>query len=190
MRQGFKIRLVSDCESVTAGRSRAGAIKSYLFRISCVLVAACILCPSVVSAAEDADHGWVPYHHIALFAGGGVETESGESSSAGFAFGLIYEYRFHENWGIGAAVDALGQHTIRGSTVAVPVSFHLTEHWRLFAGPGVEFSDHGNEFLIRMGAGYEIPLTGNWTIAPEISVDFVETGNRVFIGGVALGYEF
>ncbi len=55
----------------------------------------------------------------------------------------------------------------------VPVSFHLTEHWRLFAGPGAEFTADGNEFLIRMGVGYEIPLGGKWTIAPEFSADFI-----------------
>jgi hypothetical protein len=38
--------------------------------------------------------------------------------------------------------------------------------------------------------GYEIPLTGNWTLAPEFVADFVEGGARIFIGGVALGYEF
>lgn len=190
MRQAFKARSVPDFEFVTAGTSRIRLLESYLLRISCMVAAACVLCPSVVWSAEDTDHGKLPHHHLALFAGGGVETESGESSRAGFAFGLVYEYRFHENWGIGAAVDALGQSTIRDSAVAVPVSFHLTEHWRLFAGPGAEFTDDGNEFLIRMGVGYEIPLGGKWTIAPEFSADFIEGGRKVFIGGLSLGYEF
>jgi hypothetical protein len=144
----------------------------------------------VAWSAEDTGHGGLPHHHLAVFAGGGLETESGESSRAGFALGLIYEYRFHEKWGIGAAVDALGQNTMRETAVAVPVSFHPTERWRLFAGPGVEFTDHGDEFLIRMGVGYEIPLHGNWTIAPEFTADIIEGGKRLFIGGIALGYEF
>jgi hypothetical protein len=155
-----------------------------------MVAAMCLLSPSVVWSAEDSGHDGFPHHHVSVFAGGGVETESGHSSRAGFAFGLAYEYRFHENWGIGAAVEALGQNTLRDSAVAIPVSFHLTEHWRLFAGPGVEFTDHKNEFLIRTGVGYEIPLTGNWTLAPEFVADFVEGGARIFIGGVALGYEF
>ncbi len=123
MRQGFKARSVADFESVTAGRSRTRLMEFYLLRIFGMVAAACIVWPSVVWSAEDTDHGRLPHHKIALFAGGGVDTESGESSRAGFAFGLIYEYRFHENWGIGAAVDALGQSTIRDSAVAVPVSF-------------------------------------------------------------------
>jgi len=190
MRQGFKARSAPDFESVTAGTSRIRFLESYLLRISCIVAAVCVLCPSAAWSAEDKGHGWLPHHHVALFGGGGVETESGHSSRAGFAFGLAYEYRFHKNWGVGAAVDALGQNTLRDAAVVVPVSFHPTEHWRLFAGPGVEFTDHSNEFLIRMGVGYEIPLTGNWTLAPEFVADFIEGGKRLFIGGLALGYDF
>ncbi len=190
MRQGFIARSAPDFESVTSWTSRIHLLGSYLLRISCMVAAACVLCPSVVWSAEDTDHGKLPHHHLALFAGGGVEIEGGHSDRAGFAFGLAYEYRFHENWGIGAAVDALGQNTTRNSAVAIPVSFHPTEHWRLFAGPGVEFTDHENELFFRVGVGYEIPLTGNWTLAPEFVADFIEGGTKIFIGGVALGYEF
>ena len=190
MRQSFNARSVPDFEYVTAGTSPIRLLKSYLLRIACLAAAACILCPSVAWSAEETGHGRLPRHHLALFGGGGVETESGHSSRAGFAFGLAYEYRFHENWGIGAAVDALGQNTMRDSAVAVPVSFHPTEQWRLFAGPGVEFTDQKNKFLIRMGVGYEIPLTDNWTLAPEFVADFMEGGSRLFVGGLALGYDF
>ena len=48
----------------------------------------------------------------------------------------------------------------------------------------------GPLILIRMGVGYEIPLHGKWTIAPEFAADFIEGGKRLFIGGFALGYEF
>ena len=41
-----------------------------------------------------------------------------------------------------------------------------------------------------MGVGYEIPLTGNWALAPEFVADFIEGGKKLFIGGLALGYEF
>ena len=190
MRPIIKPHAVSAVEPMAAGGSRSRLADSWLLRLSCLLAAAWILCPSVAWSTEDADHGGLPHHHLALFVGGGLETEHGESSRAGFALGLVYEYRFHEKWGIGAAVDALGQNTTRETAVAVPVSFHPTERWRLFAGPGVEFTDHGDELLIRMGVGYEIPLHGKWTIAPEFAADFIEGGKRLFIGGFALGYEF
>jgi opacity protein-like surface antigen len=155
-----------------------------------VVTVACILWPNAVWSADEEGHGGLPHHHVAVIAGGGVETESGHPDRAGFALGISYEFRFHEKWGIGASVDALGQNTRRDSAVAVPVSYHLTERWRLFAGPGVEFADGHNELLIRLGVGYEFRLSGRWTLAPEFVADFVEGGKKLFIGGVALGYEF
>ena len=190
MRQCSKARSVLEVDAAAAGRSHTRLFDSYLLRIFCMVAVIGVLSPSVVWSAEEAGDGKLPDHHLALFAGGGVEAESGESSRAGFAFAFIYEYRFHEHWGIGAVADALGQNTIRDSAVVVPVSYHLTEQWRLFAGPGVEFSDHGDEFLVRVGVSYEIPLADKWTIGPEFAADFVNGGKKVFIGGVSVGYEF
>jgi hypothetical protein len=155
-----------------------------------MVMGACILWPNAVWSADEEDHIGLPHHHVAVIVGGGVETESSQSDRAGFALGFSYEYRFHEKWGIGASVDAIGQNTMRDSAVAVPVSYHLTEQWRLFAGPGIEFTDHHNEFLLRFGVGYEFRLSGMWTLAPEVVADFVEGGKKLFIGGLALGYEF
>ena len=190
MRLSFVVRSVPDFGSITAGTSRIHFLETCLYRFSCVIAAACILCPGVVWSAEETGHSKLPHHHVAVFAGGGVEIESSHSDRAGFALGLIYEYRFHEHWGIGASVDALGQNTSRNSAMAFSVSYHPTDRWRLFAGPGVEFTDHGSEFLVRMGVGYEIPLTGHWTLAPELAADFIEGGTILLIGGVALGYQF
>lgn len=128
--------------------------------IFCMAAAALLLVPGLTSASEDGGHGKLPHHHLALFVGGGVETQSGHSDHGGFAVGLEYEYRFHERWGVGAVVEALGQDTLRDNVVAVPVSFHPGGHWRLFAGPGIEFTDKKNKFVVRTGVGYEIPLGG------------------------------
>ena len=190
MRQCSKARSGLEIDAAAAGRSHTRLFDSYLLRIFCMVAAIGVFSPSVVWSAEEAGHGELPSHHLALFAGGGVEAESGESSRAGFAFAVIYEYRFHERWGIGAAADALSQNSFRDSTLVVPVSYHLTEQWRLFAGPGMEFSDHGDEFLVRIGVAYEIPLADKWTIGPEFATDFVNGGKKIFIGGVAVGYEF
>ena len=144
-------------------------------------IGACTLWPNAVWSADEEGHGGLPHHHVAVIVGGGVETESGQSDRAGFGLAFSYEYRFHEKWGIGVSVDAIGQKTTRDSAVAVPVSYHLTEQWRLFAGPGIEFADHHNELLLRFGVGYEFRLSGRWTLAPEFVADFVEGGKKLFI---------
>ncbi len=72
----------------------------------------------------------------------------------------------------------------------IPVSFHATENWRLFAGPGFESHSEKNKFLMRFGIGYEISLNESWSASPEILVDFIEGGANTYVIGVAVGYGF
>lgn len=190
MREQRGSRIAGNDEWTATRTPRGRRLDFRLARFACVAAAACMLLPDVARSAEAAGHGHIPHHHVAVIAGGGLETEDGHSDRAGFALGVAYEYRFHEKWGIGAAADALAQNTSRDAAIAVPVSYHPSESWRLFAGPGVEFSDHGNEALLRLGVGYEIRLSDRWTLAPEFVADFVSGGKKLFIGGLALGYEF
>lgn len=155
-----------------------------------MVAAACLLFPGTGRPAEDAHHQRIPHHHIALVGGGGLERDEGHSDRAGFAFGLAYEYRFHERWGIGFSAEGMGSHTSRDEAYALPVSYHLTERWRLFAGPGFEAGEDGNAFLIRLGAGYEIPIAERWSLAPELVADIVEGDRQLFILGISIGYEF
>lgn len=149
-----------------------------------------LLAPSALKAAEDQHHG-AHRNHVALFLGGGVETKRDEPEhDKGLAVGLLYEYRFREKWGIEGVFETLGGETIREITVAVPVVLHPHKGWRLFAGPGYEFTEKKNKWLFRLGGGYEFHLSGNWTLAPELVADFIETGAIVWLGGIAIGYGF
>lgn len=132
----------------------------------------------------------LPHHHLALFTGLGAETRRDTPDEKGFAFGLNYELRFHEHWGVGAGVEGLGQDTIRNIVVVVPVSFHPTNKWRLFAGPGIEFTPKKDKFMVRLGLGYEFPISGHWSLSPEIIGDFIDGGSITWLGGLAIGYEF
>jgi hypothetical protein len=72
--------------------------------------------------------------------------------------------------------------------VAVPFLFHINS-WKLLLAPGVEHSsDHGNEALVRFGAGYGVK-TGGWMITPQVNVDFVD-GEDVWVFGVGFGKGF
>ena len=153
-----------------------------------VLLFSTAICPNTTRASEGKDS--LPHHHLALFLGLGAETKRDEPDEKGFAFGLEYELRFHKHWGIGAAFEGLGHDTIRDVVVVVPVSLHPIGHWRVFAGPGYEFTSKKDKFLVRLGVGYEIPLSGHWNLAPEVMGDFIDDGAITWIGGLALGYEF
>lgn len=140
--------------------------------------------------AADPSQGGLPHHHVALFLGAGVETKRDGEDESAFAIGGEYEYRFHEKWGVGAVVEGLGKDTIRDVLFVAPVSFHPSGGWRLFGGPGFEFTEKKDKPLLRVGVGYEFHLREHWTISPEIVGDFISGGAQTWLAGVAIGYEF
>jgi hypothetical protein len=44
--------------------------------------------------------------------------------------------------------------------------------------------------MLRVGTGYQFSLGGHWTLAPEVQVDFVSGGAKVYVFALALGYGF
>ena len=131
-----------------------------------------------------------PHHHLGAFAGFVSESRPGKSDENGYAAGLVYEFRFHEHWGISGAVEGLGSDFVRNMTIVVPASWHPAGGLRFFAGPGYEFTDKKDEFLVRVGLGYEFHLGGKWTLAPEMMFDYVESDTTIWLAGLVLGYEF
>jgi hypothetical protein len=130
-------------------------------------------------------------HHAGAFIGAGAETKrDGQTHEVGIALGGEYEFKFRQNWGVGGVIEVLGADTLRDVVVAVPISFHPGAGWRLFAGPGFEFTETNDKALFRVGAGYSFHLHGHWTIVPEINGDFVQGGAQTWLGGVAFGYGF
>lgn len=145
---------------------------------------------SVAFANEEAGHHEYPHHHVAIFAGGGFERD-GNHEENGAALGLEYEVQWSDKWGVGVDVERLfgdGQH--RSWVTVIPVSFHATENWRLFAGPGFESHSEKNKLLMRFGIGYEISLNEHWSASPEILLDFIEGGAKTYVIGLAVGYGF
>ena len=147
--------------------------------------------PHAESPAEEAeghgDHGALPHHHLALVIGAVTESKEGHEDEHGLAVGLEYEFRFHERWGVGVAVERLSGDHLRETVVVLPVSLHPSGVLRLMAGPGIEFAEEGNESLWRLGAGYEFEIGAPWTLAPEIVVDFISGGDSTWVAGIALG---
>lgn len=144
-------------------------------------------------ASEETGHHDLPHHHLALFAGGGFERDENSHEENGYALGLKYEMQFGEKWGAGLDVEYLGgDSTHRSWATAIPLSYHLNESWRLFAGPGVELDNEkeNDKFLMRVGASYEISIHQRWSLSPEFVVDFVEGGAKTYVLGIAVGYGF
>ena len=154
-------------------------------RLVAVMTLGAVLAPATTWAAEGHPH------HLALFLGGGQEEKrDGRENDKGFAAGLEYEYRFAEKWGVGGVFETLGGDTIREVSLVLPFSFHPGAGWRLFAGPGYEFTETKDKALFRLGVGYEFHLRGNWNLAPELIADNIEGGATIWLAGIAIGYGF
>jgi hypothetical protein len=141
-------------------------------------------------ASEESGHHQFPHHHVAIFAGAGLERD-GDHEENGSALGLEYEVQWNEHWGVGVDAEKLfGDDQHRSWVAVIPVSFHATENWRLFAGPGFESNSKKDKYLVRFGIAYEISLNDRWSASPEVLVDFIEGGAKTYVIGVAVGYGF
>lgn len=156
------------------------------------LVVAFLTLPSVGMAAESEGHH-LPHNHLALIVGTAIEHHD-DHEEAGALLGVEYERQYSEKWGIGGVFEqeAFGDRTNRHAILALPISYHVNKHWRLFVAPGLEFSSPGDadKALLRFGTGYEFNLGRHMTFAPEFLVDFVSGGAQVYVFALTFGYGF
>ena len=165
-------------------------IRTSLFTPGALTVLSGLLCCQAF-AAEEAGHHQFPHHHVAIFAGAGIERDDHDHEEEGSALGLEYEVQLSEKWGVGVDAERLfGSGQNRSWVAVIPVSFHVTESWRLFSGPGIESGSEEDKFLMRFGVAYEIPLNEHWSASPEFLVDFIEGGAKTYVIGFAVGYGF
>lgn len=168
----------------------------HLARAAAVLVA---LLPVVISGNAQAQHEAASTetghpaghaHHentIGLFIG--HATEDVGSRENGVALGLEYERRLSPGFGIGGIVE----HTYGDLDVwvyALSFAYH-SGPWKLYAAPGIEDTERGNERMLRLGIEYGFSV-GKWEISPQLDIDFVEREAEVLVFGLtfARGFDF
>lgn len=146
---------------------------------------------STIILAQETQH--LHKHQIDFILGGAIETKSGEKYGEfreTHVIGLEYQYHLNERWGIGAAIEGVGNQTEREQAYVIPITMHINHHWNIFAGPGYEKNDHHGAYLARVGTAYEYGLENNFNVSPKIMADFVESGGITWIVGIAIGYGF
>jgi hypothetical protein len=136
------------------------------------------------AGAASGDHSYHP-HHVSVPLGW-LQKEGGQDA---FAYGLEYEYRFTEKFGIGAFVEsAEGEFDL--FTYGIPVFYHPIDPVKVFFAAAYETKAFEHEyFLIRVGAGYDFNH-GNFSVGPLAWYDFVETGKYLAFLGLGIGYGF
>ncbi len=115
-----------------------------------------------------------------VFLGGTFD--DGESNAS---FGLTYERRLKESFGIGGLVEYTNG---REWVYAVPFTVHIGESWKVMLAPGFEHAEGENNYLTRVGTAYDFKFDG-WSLAPEANLDFVDGETKVVVG-VSFGIEF
>jgi hypothetical protein len=158
------------------------------------LVAGLAMCATTVaqehtgSASESHEHS----HHKNAFGGfigfTGEDNRAGSGRERALTFGLEYERRFSEKFGVlFAAERAFGD--LDFTVITVPLVYREGP-WAFSFGPGIEIPDHkeDNEFVFRV-AGTYIFDRGTYEVAPKAGLDFV-AGEVVFFAGFVVGYGF
>jgi hypothetical protein len=177
---------------------KQGTTQKVPFHFVLALVFLLVLMPTDLFADEaehsheEKTHPHHHRHHAALFLGGThadveIETEGGirEESEDAFTVGVDYEYRVSPPFGVGGLVEyAAGD--LETTILAGALFIHPVGGLKFVLAPGVEHEGDENEFLFRAGVYYDF-FFGNFSIAPTISVDFVD-GEEDLVYGISLGY--
>ena len=170
--------------------------KNLLIAIAALVVTFALFSSTPVRAEDDAhaaaDHSAHSARHpfkthtLGVFVGGAADT--GELRDNGVAIGWEYEYRFSSSFGMGGVIE----HTFGDIDVyvfGVGFAYH-NGPWKMYAAPGIEHSEEGNNGMVRFGVEYGFHV-GKWEISPQIDLDFVEREAEVFVVGLvfARGFE-
>jgi hypothetical protein len=159
-------------------------------KLGLVVIGFALAAPAQASEGHGGEEHAFPFHHVSLFVGGASESRPATASEHDFALGAEYEVRLAPRWGIGALVEGVGHDTIRDLVVLGLGSYHFGGGFRVVTGPGVEFGQDHDEFVFRIGTGYEVVYGTGFTLAPEINVDLIGDEKTTWVYGLAFGKEF
>jgi len=155
-----------------------------------VLITGTVWAEEGIYHAEEAHHP----NHVGLFLG---VAHNGEAAATDFAAGIDYEYALAEPIGVGIFAERVfAEHA--ETLIGIPISYTV-HRLQLFVAPAVLFAEapageataeasSEQEFLVRVGAGYEFELAGA-SLTPKVNLDFVN-GEMTLVPGLAVGIGF
>ena len=149
----------------------------------------------------------------------GVDNETGDNWMALPSFGLNYNYNFNEKWSIGWHNDIIVEEFIvenpnpddhhsaqtlnkseeveidgieRSHPIAsaIMVTYKPHEHIAILAGGGMEFSEHENFALIRLGLEFPFHIPNDWEVFGGMSFDFNIDAYNSFAFGIGIAKMF
>jgi hypothetical protein len=108
----------------------------------------------------------------------------------GGSVGFEYEYKINSLLGVGGMVEYAGGE-LDSWLIGVPIFIHPLERLYFLMAPAAEIEDGDNNFVFRIGAGYDFEIYPDWAIAPELNLDLNRKDEDLTVTfGIALSYEF
>ncbi len=130
-------------------------------------------------------NGFDAPHHLSLFLGG---THLLNDDLYGETVGLDYEYRVSDLLGLGF-VSEYAFSKIDAATFLAVADIHTHLGVIMQLGPGIEFTEHGDRYIFRLGGLYEFEFE-SFTLSPQFHIDFAENANDSLVFGFAFGKAF
>ncbi len=147
------------------------------------------------------------HHRLAVIIGhghvfGAEDVENGNTIVTIPTWGFDYQYWINPMFGFGLKSDIEimnyrietqeGNSLERSNPFIISTVFlyHPAKGWNFMAGPGIEFEESHNLFVLRAGMGYEFELPGHWDFAPEFVFDLKDGHIGAFTWGIGVGKRF
>ena len=104
-------------------------------------------------------------------------TEGGKKVAIIPTWGFDVDYFFHPRWSVALQgdiklqsfeVEDQNQVALQRTNpfaLTMALHYHALRHWSFYAGPGYEFEQHKNLFLVKVGTEYSFEITENFEIA-------------------------
>jgi hypothetical protein len=169
-------------------------------RLTRCVLACCVLLTAPLTGQGHGNPGEEQAHeehanHAGLFLGAASHLHTDET---GIAVGLEYARRLTHRVYLDVFAEYASSKLERDVIIGIPLEVMPVGGFALSAGPGVEFltvedeetgtEEHETEFLLRLGAGYYLPL-GRLTLRPTFNADYAG-GHWTLVYGAALGIPF
>lgn len=131
------------------------------------------------------DHAHEHPHHLSVLIGG---THVLDHDVNGETIGLDYEYRTSDLLGFGFVAEHAFE-DVDATTLIAVADIHTPIGLIAQIGPGIEFTDHGDRFLFRIGGLYEFEFE-SFTVSPQFHIDIAENADDSLVFGFAFGKHF
>lgn len=136
-----------------------------------------------LEAQETDNNSMERKNELSLFIG----ATSNESTTA-FTYGLDYQYRLSELFGIGVILDhAAGDIE---STLLGPALFLHWAQVELALVPAIEFVDSETNYIFRLGFEYEFEFDDKYSLAPSVNFDLERRNEFAVVYGLSFAFKF